>query len=111
MIKLFKKYFTFNKGNHYQPIQTSRLAVSTFLLLLIFNIGFNFLNCYLIKQNSITANLNTINIIVEINKIRVANGLQPLMENPKLNIAALLKAQDMIDNEYFNHYSPSGKTP
>ncbi len=111
MTKLLKKYLTFNKENHYQPIQTSKLMVSIFVLLLIFNIGFNFLNCYLIKQNSLTANLNTINIISEINKIRVANGLQPLAENPKLNIAALLKAQDMIDNDYFNHYSPSGKTP
>lgn len=111
MKKLFNKYFAFNQGNHYQPIQTSKLVLSIFVLLLIFNIGLNTLNCYLIKQNSITANLNTLNIISEINRVRVANGLPPLMENPKLNIAALLKAQDMIENDYFNHYSPSGKAP
>jgi len=69
------------------------------------------LNCYLLRQNSLTANLNTLNIITEINKIRSAYGLSPLAENPKLDIAALLKAQDMIDNDYFNHYSPTGKTP
>jgi uncharacterized protein YkwD len=65
----------------------------------------------LLKQNNLTANLNTLNIITEINKIRDAYGLTPLTENPKLDIAALLKAQDMINNDYFNHYSPSGKTP
>jgi len=111
MIKLLRKYFTFNPENKYQPIQTSRLVMGILALILIFNIGLNAINCYLIKQNSLTANLNTINIITEINKIRVANGLQPLIENPKLDVAALLKAQDMIDNDYFNHYSPSGKTP
>lgn len=111
MIKLLRKYFTFNQENNYKPIQASRLAMGILALILIFNIGLNAMNCYLLRQNSLTANLNTINILAEINKIRVANGLQPLAENPKLNVAALLKAQDMIDNDYFNHYSPSGKTP
>lgn len=111
MKNIFSKYFTFNEGNNYQPLQTSRLIMGIFALLLIFNIGLNTLNCYLIKQNSMTASLNTLNIITEINKIRAANGLPLLIENPKLNVAALLKAQDMIENDYFSHYSPTGKAP
>jgi uncharacterized protein YkwD len=111
MLKLIRRYFTYNKENHYAPLQTSKFVIGLFLLILIFNFGLETINCYLIKQNSLTASLNTINIITEINKIRVANGLAPLVENPKLNIAALLKAQDMIANDYFNHYSPTGKTP
>lgn len=111
MIKILRKYFTFNQENGYQPIQSKRFVVGIFVLIMIFNSGLQFLNCYLLKQNSLTANLNTLNIITEINKIRTNYGLAPLTENPKLDIAALLKAQDMIENDYFNHYSPEGKTP
>jgi len=111
MINLFKKYFTFNAGNNYQPIQSKRFVVSILILMIFFNAGFQIINCYLLKQNGMTANLNTINIISEINKIRVSHGLDPLAENPKLDIAALLKAQDMIERDYFNHYSPEGKAP
>lgn len=111
MLKIFKKYFTFNSANNYQPIQTKQFMVGIFLLIMIFNTSWQWLNCYLLKQNNLTANLNTLNIITEINKIRGAYGLAPLIENPKLDIAALLKAQDMINNDYFNHYSPTGKTP
>ncbi len=111
MSKMFKKYFTFNINNHYQPIQTKKFMIGIFLLIMIFNTSWQWLNCYLLKQNSLTANLNTLNIITEINKIRSAYGLMPLTENPKLDVAALLKAQDMINNDYFNHYSPTGKTP
>jgi len=71
----------------------------------------NFINCYLVRQNSLTASMEMIDIVSEINTIRKSYGLEPLIENPKLNVAALLKAQDMIQNDYFNHYSPSGATP
>jgi len=111
MINIFNKYFAFNKGNNYQPIQSKKLVIGFFVLILIFNSGLQFLNCYLLKQHNLTANLNTLNIINEINKIRTNYGLEPLVENPKLDIAALLKAQDMIEKDYFNHYSPEGKTP
>lgn len=111
MIKFLKKYFTFNSKNGYKPIQVRNCAIGIFILMLFFNTGFQMLNCYLLKQNNLTASLNTFNIITEINKVRKYHGLDPLTENPKLDIAALLKAQDMIENEYFNHYSPDGKAP
>ena len=79
--------------------------------MLLFNTGFQIINCYLLRQNNITANLNTLNIITQSNKTRVNYGLDPFVENPKLDIAALLKAQDMIEKDYFNHYSPEGKAP
>jgi len=69
------------------------------------------INCYFLQQNSIIANLNTIDIVYEINKIRSSYGLEPLVINPKLNLAATLKAEDMINKNYFDHYSPEGKTP
>ena len=51
-------------------------------------------------------------IISETNIQRYNNGLLvPLIENPKLNIAAESKARDMFDKQYFEHVSPSGDGP
>jgi uncharacterized protein YkwD len=45
------------------------------------------------------------------NQKRSNNRIAVLRQNPKLNQAAYLKAQDMIKYDYFAHTSPSGKTP
>ena len=45
------------------------------------------------------------------NQTRQAIGLQPLKENTKLDQAAQLKAQNMVQNQYFAHTSPTGVTP
>lgn len=45
------------------------------------------------------------------NEERKKNGLSPLAENSKLNEAAALKAKNMFEENYWAHYSPSGKDP
>lgn len=45
------------------------------------------------------------------NNKRELLGLNALKENPQLNQAALLKAQDILNNNYFSHWSPQGKSP
>lgn len=45
------------------------------------------------------------------NTQRKENGLATLAENGKLDESALLKAQDMLKNQYFEHVSPSGVGP
>ena len=46
-----------------------------------------------------------------LNKERKAFGVGALTENFLLNRAALLKAQDMLQDGYFSHQSPSGVSP
>ncbi|MDO7786342.1 CAP domain-containing protein [Desulforamulus aquiferis] len=46
-----------------------------------------------------------------INKERAAAGLQPLTTDAKLTQLARMKAQDMIDNNYFAHQSPTYGSP
>lgn len=36
-------------------------------------------------------------------------GFSPLKENVRLNVSTELKVQDMFENQYFSHYSPSGE--
>ena len=51
-------------------------------------------------------------IIAQTNMQRFDNGmLPPLSENAKLNAAALVKANDLFKNQYFEHVSPSGVDP
>ena len=51
-------------------------------------------------------------IVVKLtNDARLANGEIALQQNDQLTKAAEEKAQDMINNNYFAHVSPAGKTP
>ncbi len=51
-------------------------------------------------------------IIAQTNIQRYDNGaLPPLIENAKLDAAALAKANDIFKNQYFEHVSPSGVDP
>ena len=45
------------------------------------------------------------------NQTRQSLGLGILVDSPKLDEAAQLKAEDMVKNGYFGHTSPSGITP
>ena len=46
-----------------------------------------------------------------LNKERISNGLKPLKINFKLVKVARAKSQDMINEEYFSHYSPNYGSP
>ena len=46
-----------------------------------------------------------------VNEIRVENGLKPLTENWELSRVARFKSQDMVDNRYFSHTSPTYGSP
>ena len=46
-----------------------------------------------------------------INKQRTNNGLQALKEDYEVQWVARIKAQDMVDNNYFSHTSPIYGSP
>lgn len=46
-----------------------------------------------------------------VNEQRVQNGLKPLKENWELSRVARYKSQDMVDNRYFSHTSPTYGSP
>ena len=50
-------------------------------------------------------------VIRLVNEIRQQNGLQPLAANWELSRVARYKSQDMRDNGYFSHNSPTYGTP
>jgi len=50
-------------------------------------------------------------VIRLVNEQRVKNGLNPLTENWQLSRVARYKSQDMVDNRYFSHTSPTYGSP
>ena len=50
-------------------------------------------------------------VIRLVNEIRIKNGLKPLTANWELSRVARYKSQDMVDNRYFSHTSPTYGTP
>jgi hypothetical protein len=50
-------------------------------------------------------------VVAQVNDARRKSGLNELRESSVLNTAAYQKLQDMIDGQYFAHYSPSGISP
>ncbi len=70
--------------------------------------GFNVLT---LRNGRLFADVTAIDLLTLINETRAQYHLDPLVENTKLDLAAYLKAQDMLQNNYFDHYSPSGKSP
>lgn len=58
-----------------------------------------------------TPRLSVEQILNQVNQDRVLHGLPTLTLNPTLNLAALAKAQDMFNFNYFDHISPTGTKP
>jgi uncharacterized protein YkwD len=63
------------------------------------------------ETESPSAKLTKVGTIQWTNLNRRDNGLPALKGNQKLDMAALKKAQDMFDKQYFEHISPDGKGP
>ncbi len=51
------------------------------------------------------------NIIKYANEARKKEGLKELLVSEKLNEAATLKVNDMVEHKYFAHTSPAGRSP
>lgn len=62
-------------------------------------------------QSARASEISQENVIDLTNYSRVKNGLNALAENSKLNEAAMAKAKDMLQNNYFAHTSPANVTP
>ncbi len=62
-------------------------------------------------RSSYFADITKTALVQLTNQEREKIGLTTLTENPVLDRAAYLKAQDMLNNGYFSHFSPKGVSP
>ncbi len=87
-------------------------ALLTYIALFIFlQFSLSFINKVNPGVLGINSSINQQELITLTNAERAKNGLPPLAENPSLSQAALEKAKNMFEENYWAHYSPSGKDP
>ena len=82
-------------------------AVICLLIIKIISIAI-FMN---FPKNIFFADTTKSSLVNFVNRDRLSLGLLPLIENKKLDQAALLKAKDILEKDYFSHQSPEGTTP
>lgn len=87
-----------NKERSNYKFKVSKIACIAFLLLSV-------------PLTAFATEINSSNIINLTNRERSRNNIQILTENSELASAADSKANDMLNNRYFEHFSPDGKTP
>jgi hypothetical protein len=106
-----KSIFFPHKGNSYRPkfLNGEFLFYYAAALLLLKLLVLPFL--FSLSETVFFADLTKTSLVDMTNVSREQSGFQSLKENPVLNQAAYLKAQDMIEKDYFAHYSPEGVSP
>ena len=77
-----------------------------------FRLGLLVLGLFALSGSSLsTKTISLQQLLDNLNHDRIVHGLAALNVDPTLNLAALAKADDMIQRNYFAHTSPSGTTP
>lgn len=111
-VSIFSSYFIPGDHNGHKPkiLRTKSLAL-ILLALFIFKLSIvSFL--YFSYPNIAKMEEQMINDILKLtNDDRLKENLQPLALNAALSSSAQAKAEDMLNDGYFAHYSPDGKKP
>ena len=111
IFKKLRDIFIPHKGNNYRPkFLDSNFLIYYLAILLV--IKFAILPIFVcFQESSFFAALTKDYLITLTNQERAALGVAGLKDNELLDQAATLKAQDMLNMDYFSHNSPEGKTP
>ena len=81
------------------------------ILFLLLSLSFRTVNIYRPGVLGVESSVSQQELIRLTNVEREKNGLRPVTEDVRLNAAALEKAKNMFEENYWAHYSPSGKDP
>lgn len=98
-----------NKDNKYLPriIGFKALVLYAFLSVIVFALIYPFFT----KTYKMLASLTQELIIQQVNPVRESRGFLALEANERLTEAAQMKAEDMIERDYFSHTSPGDEPP
>jgi uncharacterized protein YkwD len=110
MQRHLKQAFVPHKANQYRPHATRRHGLAVVLLLVIaLQVGYNMGTTGSILGQE--ADISTVDLLADTNSRRAEQQLKPLQESEALDRAAFLKAQDMLQKQYWAHTSPDGVQP
>lgn len=97
--------------NNYRPKFLEGRFLFHYLLFLVFLKLTLIFSLFYLPQSVFFADISSSNLVQMLNQERESLGLNSLAENDQLEKAAFLKAQDMLQKDYFSHQSPEGKSP
>jgi len=103
-----KSFFVPTKENRQKPYLLSKVAIIFYTFVLVFvNTFGGLIGLSEVEASSITPE----NIIALTNQERLGYGLNTLSTNAQLSAAALAKANDMFEKQYWDHFGPNGESP
>lgn len=106
-----KHAFIPHKHNDYKPHFFREFSISLLLITNLALFAVSGSSALVVKNTDFGAHI-IVNVLIDLtNDNRLQNNLTALIHNPLLDTAAQLKAEDMVRNGYFAHYSPTGTTP
>ncbi|AKM81390.1 MAG: hypothetical protein UT13_C0001G0428 [Candidatus Pacebacteria bacterium GW2011_GWF2_38_9] len=116
-----KRNFWFKLSHFFRPQASNRyrskllhpqsMLVTSFILLAFFALfnAVRFFPNLTDKVLGFSSNISTSDLLDKTNQERQRLGLSKLVLNEELNQAALAKAQDMFNDQYWAHVAPDGK--
>lgn len=109
--QVLKSWFIPGTENDHKPhILRNKTILAFAIIMLCFKLMlFGFFS--FLPNTAYFSAITTDQLIHLTNQSRQANGLSPLKINNQLNQAAYLKAQDILEKNYFAHTSPQGINP
>lgn len=111
LLKGLKKFFIPHIHNDYKPHLFREASIFSLTLIAILLLTISAGSTLYIKKTNMTATVLPAVLVDLANDTRVSNNEQILTRSPILDNAAKLKAEDMAQNGYFAHTSPTGRTP
>ncbi len=111
ILRFFKKTFFPCVENNYFPLFLKEKFLNLYLILLLILKIFTIPLIFSISKTVFFADIHKPTLINFLNFERKIRGLPPLSENPLLNQSAYLKAKDILEKDYFSHFSPEGISP
>jgi hypothetical protein len=103
-----KELFIPTKKNKYKPYLLKKVSLFFYaIILVVVNTFGGFIGISEISASNITPS----NIIALTNQERSAAGLNTLNQNAKLAAAAQAKAENMFEEQYWDHFGPNGESP
>ena len=100
--------FVPTKKNNYKPHLLRKIAIISYSIILI---SVNSLGGLLGIGYAQASTITPEAIISLTNQERVAWGMNTLQTNSQLSAAALAKANDMFEKQYWDHFGPNGESP
>ena len=111
MIKqLFDLCIPHDGNDHHPELLSERMLLGSSIALTLLFMGSAVLSLISV-QTGIVATIYPSVLVDLANESRIAQGKEPLAVHSKLERAAALKADHMVDEGYFAHFSPEGVTP